>query len=407
MPSRRVVVTGIGVLSGFGSGRAAFEAGLFEGRSAIRPIAGFDAAAFACRSGAELPDFDPRALVRKAELHQFDRVSLMAMAAADAALADAGLDTTAIGPVAGVAMGTGFGPAQAIEESVLRVAAGQRLRPTTIVKMMLNSPAAALVWRFGLTRGSSAHVTACAASAHAIAEGMRAVRDGEMEICLAGGADAFPPRALFAAWDALGVMHETRGGEGVPMRPFAAERDGFVIGEAAALLVLESAAHAKARGATILAEIAGAGSASDAPSLTKPSLAGMVGAMRAALRDAGLAPEDVGHVNAHGTATELNDALEAEAIREVCGTGRPSVTASKAALGHCMGAGSAVEAASTCLALYRGLAPPVAGLDRADPALGLDVVTGSARPMAAQAALSNSFAFGGHYVSLAFRRAAP
>lgn len=399
-------MTGIGVLSGFGTGRGAFAAGLFAGRSAIRPIAGFDAAALACRSGAELADFDGRTLVRKADLHQFDRVSLMAMAAADAALADAGLDPAAIGPVAGVAMGTGFGPAQAIEESVLRVAAGQRLRPTTIVKMMLNSPAAALVSRFGLTRGSSAHVTACAASAHAIAEGLRAVRDGEMEICLAGGADAFPPRALFQAWDALGVMHETRAGEGVPIRPFAADRDGFVIGEAAALLVLESAEHAQARGATILAEIAGAGARSDAPSLTKPSHAGMVGAMRAALHDAGLPPEQIGHVNAHGTGTDLNDALEAAAILEVCGAGRPNVTASKAALGHCMGAGSAVEAAATCLALHHGLAPPVAGLDQADPALGLDVVTGSARPMAAQAALSNSFAFGGHYVSLVFRRAA-
>jgi len=403
----RVVVTGLGVLSGFGAGRAVFETALFSGRTAVRPIAGFDTAGMACGFGAELDGFDGRDLVRKADLNLFDRVSLMAMVAADEALDHAGLDPAGIAPVAGVMMGTGFGPAQAIEDSVMRSARGARLRPTTIVKMMLNSPTAALSARYGLQRASTAHVTACAASGHAIAQGAQAIRSGEMEICLAGGAEAFPTRALFEAWDALGVMSpETDPDRGI-VRPFAADRCGFAIGEGAAVLVLEREDRARARGAAILAELAGAGAVSDTPSLTKPSLAGMSGAMAGALAQAGLAPGAVGHINAHGTATELNDRLETEAIRGLFGAHADgiAVSACKAAFGHCMGAGSALEAAATILALQRQEAPPTLGLARPDPELTLDYCPGAARPMQPEVALSNSFAFGGHFVTLAFRRA--
>jgi len=403
----RVVVTGMGVLSGFGAGRDVFETGLFSGNSAIRRIEGVDTSALNCHFGAELAHFDGRDLIRKSERHFYDRVSLMAMAAADEALEQARLDAAAIGPVTGVMMGSAFGPGEAIQEAVLRNSQGERLRPTSIVKMMLSSPTAALCARYRLERGSTAHVTACAASGHAIAQALGAVRTGEMEICLAGGAEAFPTSGLFAAWDALAIMSpDTDPCSGI-MRPFSKDRRGFVIGEAAAVLVLEREDRARARGAEILAEICGAGSVSDAPSPTKPTLKGMVGAMRAAMDDAGLVPADIGHINAHGTATELNDALEREAIDELFGgrAGEIRISACKAAIGHCMGAGSAIEAAATILALRRQEAPWAIDLPWNEPNHD-GAYAGRTVPMEAEAALSNSFAFGGHYTTLAFRRIA-
>jgi len=398
----RVVVTGMGVLSGFGAGRDVFAQGLFSGRSAIREIASFDTSALACHFGAELPEFTGNDLIRKSEHQFYDRVSLMAMAAADEAIGQAGLDPAEIGPVAGVMMGSAFGPAQAIQESVMRIAGSERLRPTTIIKMMLNSPTAALCARYGLRRASTAHVTACAASAHAIAQAVRSVQRDEMDICLAGGAEAFPTSSLFAAWDALAVMSPEADSPAGIMRPFAPSRRGFVIGEAAAVLVLEREDRARARGAPILAEICGVGAVSDAPTLAKPTLGGMVGAMQAALDDAGLASADIGHINAHGTGTELNDALEREGIRQLFGThaGAIRVSACKAAIGHCMGAGSAIEAVATILALQRQEAPCAVDLGGEGW-----LAAGGAFTMQADAALSNSFAFGGHYAALAFRRA--
>ncbi|ORE92724.1 beta-ketoacyl-[acyl-carrier-protein] synthase family protein [Aurantimonas sp. 22II-16-19i] len=404
----RVVVTGIGVLSGFGAGLAAFEAGLFSGRSAIRRIEGFDTAGLACRFGAEIPGFDWQGLVRRSELHFYDRVGLLAMAAADEALGHAGLGPDEIGPAAGAMMGTAFGPAEAIEDCVLRAASHQRLRPTAVVRMMLNGATAALCARYRLQRAATAHVTACAASAHAIADAVHAIRRGEMDLCLAGGAEAFPTSALFAAWDALAIMSPEIDPAAGIMRPFSPDRTGFVIGEAAAVLVLEREERARSRGAPILGEICGVGAVSDAASLTKPTLPGMTRAMRAAIADAGIAPEDIGHVNAHGTATELNDALESQAIRELFGARADDirVSACKAAIGHCMGAGSAVEAVAAILALRRQEAPcpvdllPPDGVPAPPGAAGGEPV----RRMETAAALSNSFAFGGHYAALAVRR---
>jgi len=403
----RVVVTGIGVLSGFGVGRDVFEQGLFSGKTAIRSIEGIDTTALNCHFGAELAGFDGQHLIERSERHFYDRVSLMAMAAADEALDQAGLDPQDIGPVTGVAMGTAFGPGEAIQESVLRISQKQRLRPTSIIKMMLSSPTAGLCARYRLQRGSQAHVTACAASAHAIAQAVAAVRRGEMEICLAGGAEAFPTSALFAAWDALAIMSpETDAAAGI-MRPFASDRQGFVIGEAATVLVLEREDRAQARGAAIMAEICGTGTVTDAPTLTKPTLRGMLGAMQAAMDDAGLRPAEIGHINAHGTATELNDALESAAIRELFGAraGVIKVSACKSAIGHCMGAGSAIEAAATILALQRQQAPCAIDLTASGSDQDRDGEhAGATCPMQADIALSNSFAFGGHYSTLAFRR---
>lgn len=397
----RVVVTGIGVLSGFGVGREAFEQGLFSGQPAIRRIENIDTGALNCHFGAQLSGFTGHDLVRKSERQFYDRVCLMAMAAADEALDHAGLDPSGIGPVTGVMMGTAFGPGDAIQESVLRIAQNERVRPTSIVRMMLSGPTAALCARYGLQRASTAHTAACAASAHAIAQGFQAVRRGEMDICLAGGAEAFPTSALFAAWDALGVMSPDTDSSSRIMRPFSQDRNGFVIGEGAAVLVLEREDRARARGVPILAEICGAGAVSDTPTLTRPSFRGMVGAMQAAMEDAGLLPGDIRHINTHGTATTLNDALEAEAMQALFGAGAGAIgiSACKAAIGHCMGAGSAIEAAATILALRRQEAPWA--VDLAGDGLSRDGLTVA---MEVDIALSNSFAFGGHYATLAFRR---
>jgi 3-oxoacyl-(acyl-carrier-protein) synthase len=401
----RVFVTGMGVLSAYGPGREAFEKGLFSARSGIRRIEGIDTDALNCHYGAQIDGFSGEDLIRKSERQFHDRVSLMAMAAADEALRHAGLDYREIAAVTGAMMGSAFGPGEAIQDSVLRIARKERLRPTSIVKMMLNAPAAALCLRYGLQGASAAHTAACAASAHAIAQGTRAVRDGDMEICLVGGAEAFPSSALFAAWDALSVMTpETDVTHGV-MRPFCQDRKGFVIGEGAAVLVLENEERALARGAPILAEICGSGVVSDTPTLTRPSLRGMTGAMRAAIKDAGIVAADVAHINTHGTATELNDALERGAIEDLFGEtdGIVAITASKAAIGHCMGAASALEAAATILALQRQEAPwPVQFGTDASAERGPD--RGKPSAMRAQYALSNSFAFGGHYASIAFKR---
>jgi 3-oxoacyl-(acyl-carrier-protein) synthase len=405
----RIVVTGIGILSGFGSGRDVFEDGLFSGRSAIRRIESFDTAALNCHFGAELARFDGQYLIPRSERSLYDRVSLMAMAAADEAIEQAGLDPAEIGPVTGVMMGSAFGPGAAIQDSVLRISQNQRIRPTSIVKMMLSSPTAALCARYRLQRDSQAHVTACAASAHAIAQAVQALRKGEMEICLAGGAEAFPTFELFAAWNALSVMSpDTDPSVGI-MRPFSLDRSGFVIGEAAAVLVLEREDRARARGAEIMAEICGVGAVSDTPTLTKPTLRGMVGAMQAAMDDADLIPADIRHINAHGTATELNDAIESEAINQLFGThaGKIRVSACKSAIGHCMGAASAIESAATVLALQRQQAPCAIDLigNRSNPDPDGER-SGRTSPMQADIALSNSFAFGGHYLTLAFRRIA-
>ena len=406
-----VAVTGIGAVSAFGapnhhkSGRQALVDGVFAGDNAIRPISSFDTSTFSCHFGAEVPDFDGRTLVRKAELHHYGKVSLMAMAAADEALAHAGLEPKDIAPFCGALMGTGFGPADAIQAAVIGAKSGKRPRPTTVVKMMLNSPTAALCARYGLQRASMTHVTACAASAHALAAGADLVAKGAMDYCLAGGSDAFATDALFWAWDALGVMTPEDGTSGVVMRPFDQNRSGFAIGEAAAVLVLERLDHAQQRGADILGIIAGSGAVTDTPSLTKPSVSGMMRAMNEAVSSANLHMSDIGHINAHGTATELNDHMEAQAISEAFGEDSElCISATKGAHGHCMGASSALEAVLTIEALNRQVAPPIVGLNDPIQNFALNFTKRTGSQIETKVALSNSFAFGGHFVSLAFQR---
>jgi 3-oxoacyl-(acyl-carrier-protein) synthase len=401
-----VVVTGLGVVSAIGEDVATFSESLFAGRSGIASIRSFDASRFRCRIGAEVSGIDFSRYVEAKELKLLDRVSLLAIAAADEAIADAGLDLERDRAALGVLVGTGLGPSAGIEDCVRRVARDQRLRPTTLLRVMLSSPAATLCERYQCREVSHVHVTACAASAHAIAQAADYIRRGELDLCLAVGCDAFPSEAAFASWDVLGIMSPDNDDPTSACRPFSADRSGIVIGEGAAALIMESESRARGRGAPVHARFAASGSTSHTPNLTLPSVDGMTSAMFRALDRSGLAPKEIGYINAHGTGTEINDALETRALHEVFGAhaAQLQISSTKAAHGHAMGASSAIEAVATILALREGIAPPTLNLRVPDPVCDLDYTANVARPMNSTAALSNSFAFGGHYVSLAFTR---
>lgn len=404
--SRQVVVTGMGIVSPIGTSVPQFRDNLFAGQTGIAQIQSLDTTGFRTQLGAEIRDFDFSQYVTRPEINQLDRLSLLAIAAADEAIGDAGLNLDVDRSELGVTMGTGLGPSSSIEDAVLRASRNQRLRPATLLKIMLNSPAAALCARYQCREISHVHVTACAAAAHAIAQAADYIRRGELELCLAGGSDAFPSRTLFAAWDALGVMTPDNDNPGRAVRPFSADRNGFVVGEAAAVLVLESRERAIARGARIHAEFGGSGSCSHTPSLTRPSVEGMAFSMSRALQAANVDMSEPGYINAHGTATELNDLLETQAFHQVFGDHSQAlrISSTKAAHGHTMGASGAVESVATILAMNLGLAPPTLNLRQADPACDLDYTPNEARSMDCSWAASNSFAFGGHYVSLVFKR---
>ena len=400
--NRRAVVTGMGILSGYGAGLKLFEKGLYSSHSSIQRIQSIDTSGMKCHFGSEVPNFDPSSLMRKPELQLYDKASLMAITAADEALENAGLIPNECADNLGVILGCAFGPSETIQKSVLQEHAKQRLRPTTIVKMILNGPTAALCARYRPKQASRAHVTACAASAHAIADAVQSIKRGEMKICLTGGVDAFPTSTLFSAWNAMSILSPECDSQLGIMRPFCHNRSGFVIGEAAAILVIEEETYARARNATILAEICGSGAVSDTPTLTKPTQSGMVRAMQAAIRDANLQAEMIGHINTHGTATKLNDSLESAAIMEIFKGHAKNITLSacKAAVGHCMGAGSALEAIATIIALNKGVAPCSVQLLEDKKATQIM----QTQSMTADTALSNSFAFGGHFVSIAFQK---
>ncbi len=403
---RGVMVTGLGVVSAIGTDVASFGENLFAGRSGISLVRSFDASRFRCRIGAEVSGIDFSKYVEVKELKLVDRLSLLAIAAADEAIADAGLDLERDRVAMGVIVGTGLGPSAGIEDCVRRVASDQRLRPTTLLRVMLSSPAATLCERYQCREVSHVHVTACAASAHALAQAADYIRRGELDLCLVVGCDAFPSEAAFASWDVLGIMSPDNHDPATASRPFSADRSGLVIGEGAAALVLESEERVRARSARVRARFASSGSTSHTPNLTMPSVDGMAAAMTRALGRAGLAPEEVGYINAHGTGTEVNDALETRALHEVFGAHAPRlrISSTKAAHGHVMGASGAMEAVATILALERGSAAPTLNLRQPDPACDLDYTANVAQPMDCTTALSNSFAFGGHYVSLAFTR---
>lgn len=402
----RIVVTGMGIKCPAGTDLESAWATMRAGRSMAAPIDLFDASPLEVRFACEVHDFDPVDYFGPKEVRRQDRVTHLGFAAAADALDHAG-DLNADPERCAVVAATGVGGLTTLEENchIFYERGPSRVSPFFVPMMMPNATAGVISMRYGFTGPAFCVSTACAAGTNAIGEGVRLIRDGSADVVIAGGTEAFTAVTV-AAFARMGALSKRNDDPAHASRPFDVDRDGFVIAEGAAFLVLEPLARALARDATIHGEIAGYGRNSDAYHITAPSPggAGAARCMQLALDDAGLDPADIGHVNAHGTSTPLNDAAEAEAVRKVFGDSPPPVTAPKGVLGHMIGGAGAAEAVVSLLALRDQVLPPTANLTTIGDDIGLDVVHGEERPISAKPAISNSFGFGGHNASLVLRR---
>ncbi|MFO1330688.1 MAG: beta-ketoacyl-[acyl-carrier-protein] synthase family protein [Rubrivivax sp.] len=401
-----VVVTGLGLQSPHGDDPGGMFAALLRGESAVHEV--FSGRLARPAAAAEV-DFDESRWFTKLKLAGVDRVSQLAVAAAERAVSDAGL-LGAIDPTrTGIYAGCGMGGASAIEHAYLDSQNLARIPPLTIPAFMPNAPASQIAIRLGVQGIVLTWSVACASSAIAIGEAMRAVQRGDVDVAIAGGSEALIMPGVVSAWQAMQTLAPFAPGEAAhACRPFAADRGGFVLGEGSAFVVLETEAHARARGARVHARALGYGLSCDATHLTKPDPAGQARALAAALREAGLAPADVGYCNAHGTATRIGDVVESEALATVWGDALPQlrVSSTKALHGHLLGAAGALESVITILALQQRQLPPNQHRGAVDPAIALNLVQpGDTDAPQLQAAVSSSFAFGGTNAVLAFARA--
>ncbi|MFC5580786.1 beta-ketoacyl-[acyl-carrier-protein] synthase family protein [Rhodanobacter terrae] len=403
---RRVVITGMGAISPLGVGAEALWQGLREGRSAIGPLLHPDAARLRVKIAAQVPaSFDPAANIDERTLPMLDRTSEFALHAAREAITQSGLDfrQNGLGVRTACVVGTGVGGETTQDEQSRRIYAenAQRAHPLTIVRLMTNASASQISIAYGLRGPTYAVASACASANHAIIQAAMMIRHGMADAAITGGTEACITYGALRAWEAMRVLADDT------CRPFSINRRGLVLGEGAGIFVLESLEHAQARGATILAELAGSGMTADATDIVMPSTEGAASAMRQALADAGLAAEDVDYINAHGTGTLANDVTETKAIRLAFGAhaDRLAVSSTKSMHGHALGASGALELVAVVGALRDNVVPPTANLDKADPTCDLDYVPNVAREMPVRAALSNSFAFGGLNAVLALKRA--
>ncbi len=397
---RRVVITGMGVLSPVGNTCEDFLDNLIAGKSGIRRLSADFAERLSTRIAAEV-DFDPEAFLSKKTARTLDRVSQLAMVAASQALQDAGLELHEREKArTGIYVGTSMGGAKTLETSYLELYKNnaRRLHPLTVVMAMNNAAASHISMTHGLRGPCLTFSTACSSSAVAIGEAFRAIRHGYADIMLAGGSESLLTYGVFMSWDSIGTLAVEAADPAQSCKPFSKDRTGFVLGEGAAFVVLESRERALERGAHIYGEVGGYGSTADAAHITKPSVEGQAAAMKAALDDAGVGSEAIGYINAHGTATIANDAVETQAIKKVFGERAHSipVSSTKSMHGHLLGAAGAVELVASVLAMGRQTAPPTMNLIEPDPDCDLDFVPGKARTgIRINAVMSNSFAFGG------------
>lgn len=422
MPERRVVVTGVGAVTPVGADAEASWAAFLAGQSGLGVISRFDVEATGSevRIAAEVKDFDPLAYLDRKTVRRTDRVTQFALGAACEALRDAGLlseegafRTDVVAPeLVGVYIGSGVGGVETLlqQQVVLQEQGPRRVTPWLLPMMLADSVPGAVAIQYGLRGPNMAHLTACASGANAIGEAFEAIRRGAAEIMVAGGSEAAIVPLVVAGFYNMGALSKWQGEPKLASRPFDLERDGFVVGEGAAVLVLESLESARQRGARIRAEIAGYGSTADAFHVTAPDENGdgILRAMQLALRQAGVAASEVGYVSAHGTSTPLNDAVETLALKRLFGERAYSVPVSsvKSMIGHLLGAGGAVEAMVSVRVIETGWLPPTINLQTPDPACDLDYVPNQARqvPQGVEVVLSNSLGFGGHNAALVFRR---
>jgi len=409
---RRVVVTGLGVVTPLGNDVSTLWENLLAGRSGVGPIEQFDPSELEVRIAAEVKGFDPVALFGRREARRNDRFTLFALEAARQAVEDAGLtfqdgdgrETT------GVLIGTGIGGVLTLLENydVLQERGPRRVSPFMVPMMMPNAAAAAVAIRHGLQGLNVCLSSACATGSHAIGEAAEVIRRGDAEVMICGGSEAAIHPLSISGFKNMGALSTRNDEPERASRPFDARRDGFVIGEGAGVLVLESLDHARRRGARIYCELIGYGATADAYHVAAPEESGKGAAlaMRRALADADLSPGDVDYINAHGTSTPLNDRIETQAIRAVFGShaDRLAVSSTKSMIGHLMGAAGAVEAIVCVKSLETGWVHPTINYEHPDPRCDLDYVPNRARRLEPRVVLSNSFGFGGHNGCLIFRR---
>jgi 3-oxoacyl-[acyl-carrier-protein] synthase II len=411
---RRIVVTGMGLVTALGQDVMSSWAGLVAGRSGVRTITAFDPSRVTSRMAAEVHDFDASHVLDRKDMRRTDRYIQFGLVAAREAMDQAGLPARLEGTAAeetGVILGTGLGGVGTLVDGISTNAlrGPDRISPFLIPMGIPNTGSGQVAIAYGMTGPNFATVSACATGGHAIGEASEIIRRGDAEVMLAGGSEAGIFEPLVGGFASMRALSTRNDDPEAASRPFDSGRDGFVAGEGSGVVVLESLAHAEARGATPLAEVVGYGATADASHITLPAPGG-IGAVRAArraLEKAGLTADDVDHVNAHATSTPEGDRAELQAIRTVFGdrVGEVAVTANKSMLGHTLGAAGAIEAITTIMAIREGCIPPTINLTDPDPAAeGMDLTPNTAARRDVRIALSNSFGFGGQNTAIVFRR---
>ncbi|MDR1875005.1 MAG: beta-ketoacyl-ACP synthase II [Synergistaceae bacterium] len=408
---RRVVITGVGPLSPVATGKDAYWQALREGKNGIGPITTFDLGDCPVTFGAEIKDFQPTRWMDGKEAKRSDRVIQFAVAAAAMAVEDSGLDTAALDPYKfGVYIGSGQGGIETSFNSfkTMMEKGSKRISPYFIPMMISNMSTAYVAIRFKAKGPNLCVVTACATSLHSMGEAYHAILRGDADVILAGGTEAALRAISIAGFASMKALSTRMDSPETASRPFDLNRDGFVMGEGAGVLVLEDLEHAKARGAHIYAEFVGYGTSCDAGHITAPDeeAAGAIYATRRAMDMAGWKPGDVDHINAHGTSTPLNDRTEALMIKTIFGahTKNVAVNSTKSMIGHCLGAAGALETIATLQAIEQGYVHPTLNYETPDPACDLNIVTGRGVERPIERALVNSFGFGGHNGVLAFQK---
>jgi 3-oxoacyl-[acyl-carrier-protein] synthase II len=407
---RRVVVTGLGLVTPLGIGTKATWEAAIAGKSGVGPITRFDAKDLPSRIAGEVKEFNPDLYMDRKEARRNDLFIQFGLAAAQVALQDAGLPTNKpLGERCGVIVGSGMGGLATLEDTHLTaVNRGHRkVNPFFIPSIIVNLVGGQISIRYGASGVNYAPVSACATGNHAIGESMRHLQHGDVDVMISGGAEATITLLGISGFTAARALSERNDAPEKASRPFDKDRDGFVAGEGAGLLVLEELEHARRRGARIYCELTGYGATADAFHITAPSGHGAERAMKLCLDDAGLRPEEVQYVNAHGTSTPVGDIAEMKAIKSVFGDWAKKglmVSSTKSMTGHLLGAAGGVEGALTALALFHGIVPPTINIEHQDPECDLDVVPNQAREVPIRVAISNSFGFGGTNAVIAFQK---
>jgi 3-oxoacyl-[acyl-carrier-protein] synthase II len=401
--TRRVVITGLAAISPLGTGVEKFWQGLLEGKSGIDLVTRFDVTEFPTKIAGEVKDFDPGLYMDKKEAKRMDRFTQFAVAGAKVALEDAKMDMEGLDKEkVGVILGSGIGGMETLEEQarILREKGPGRVSPFFVPMMIGNMAAGQVAIALGVTGPNITVVTACASATNAIGDAFKLIQRGGAEVVITGGTEASITPLAFAGFCSMKAMSTHNDEPQKASRPFDANRDGFVMGEGSGILILESLEHAQKRGARIYAEVLGYGTTADAHHITAPAPggAGAAKAMAEAIRDAGIKPEDIDYINAHGTSTDLNDKYETMAIKQVFGEHayKLAISSTKSMTGHLLGAAGGIEMVATALAVHNDIVPPTINYETPDPECDLDYVPNQARKMTVDYALSNSLGFGGH-----------